>query len=179
MAHIYSITCYSPQHAAGQHLRLCGQRLRNRLLTVNTHRRVVLLVHNTLHRVAAGGAILAERPGRIVVAGADRLLVGLLVRQRRFRHRLHVAAVARVAGRRTGNRAGGRHRWAPRAAAALHRQLEAVARIDDQILGVLVAHIVRLHLVHLDEGVAHLQASLVSDAAHVHLRVMKPLNRMC
>lgn len=111
----------------------------------------------------------AKRTRRVVVAAANVLHLGLVVGQRRLGDGRHIA-VGRVAGRRTGNGAGRRDARAPGAATAFHCELKGVARFDDQVLGVLVAQIEGVHVVHLDDGVAHLDARLVGQTADVDLR---------
>lgn len=112
-------------------------------------------------------AVRAKRTCSVIVATADVLHRCLLVRQRRLRHRVHMAVVE--AGRRAGHGAGGRHGRAPSAAATLHCELERIARTDDHVLGVLMTHMQRVRFVDLDQSVADLQTGLIGETADVDL----------
>lgn len=58
ISRLIALCSYSPQDASGEHLSLGRQRLSNGLFAVDSHRCVVLFVHNTLHTWIVGLLLL-------------------------------------------------------------------------------------------------------------------------
>ena len=148
------------EHTASQNLRLGRECFRNRFIAVNANRGVVLFIDNALH---AAIAAVGEGTGRVVVATADVLAVLLFVSQRGLRHRLQIR---RVGLRHIASRC---HMRAPGGATALHCDDKVVAGAHHNVLGILVTQIEDIHVIDLDHRIAGLEASLLGQAAGVHL----------